>query len=125
MVCIVVTTIVSELALGLECNLPHLEMEGEVVEYCCGTAVVQTEGQSYAQNPPTSSAHTLFLVSSPDPPGGGSGNETNSLSCMYKCKKVGLSGTEFTQIHLFTEVHLTIGTWGRVTFTFESIICMS
>ena len=54
----VVITIVSELALDLECNLPHLEMEGEVVEYCCGTAVVQTEGQSYARNPPTPSAHT-------------------------------------------------------------------
>ena len=40
----VVITIVSELALDLECNLPHLEMEGDVVEYCCGTAVVQTEG---------------------------------------------------------------------------------
>ena len=40
----VVITVVSELALDLECNLPHLEMEGDVVEYCCGTAVVQTEG---------------------------------------------------------------------------------
>ena len=40
----VVITIVSELALDLECNLPHLKMEGEVVEYCCGTTVVQTEG---------------------------------------------------------------------------------
>ena len=40
----IVITIVSQLALDLECNLPHLEMEGEVVEYCCGTVVVQTEG---------------------------------------------------------------------------------
>ena len=113
----VVVTVVSELPLDLECNLPHLEMEVEVVEYYCGTGVILTRGSLILESPlPPLSAHihthTVFLVFFPKPLRGGSGNETNPLSCMCLCEKVGLSRTEFTQIHLSQ-----VGTWGRVTFT--------